>query len=75
MTLKEYVEHLNSLLESNPEAGEYEVITAVDPEGNGYNTVYNGPNIGIFDDGEFIPKDYIDECEREEKEINSVCLN
>jgi len=74
MKLKDYIKKINKLSEEHPEALEYEVITAKDDEGNGYNIVYNDLTIGHFDgerDGEF----WYDEGEEYQEEANAVCLN
>lgn len=43
MKLKAYLAELNKLVESNPEALEFEVVTSIDDEGNGYNIVNYEP--------------------------------
>ena len=75
MKLKEYIETLKILAEENPAALEYELVTSKDDEGNGYNAVYYGPSIGIYEDGEFIPATQAEEWDREASESNSICLN
>ena len=40
MKLKEYVEKLQKMMEENPEICDFEVITAKDEEGNGYDVVF-----------------------------------
>jgi hypothetical protein len=52
-----------------------EIVYSRDDEGNGYQRVYYGPTKGIFEDSEFIPADQLEDYEREENEINSVCIN
>ena len=67
MKLSEYITSLNKLLEENPEAADYLVITSIDDEGNGFNPVHYEPQIGGYN--------------KEENEFsvnltaNSVCLN
>lgn len=75
MKLKEYLENLQKLVQENPEVLDYKVIYAIDDEGNRYQEVEFTPIIGIFEDREFIFKDHIEEWEREESEINSICIN
>lgn len=41
MKLKQYVKHLNELLESNPEYAELSVVYATDGEGNYFHPVNN----------------------------------
>lgn len=53
MKLKAYLAELNKLVESNPEALEFEVVTSIDDEGNGYNIVNYGPGLGALVDGEW----------------------
>ncbi len=74
MKLKEYIEKINKLAEMRPETLEYDVITAKDDEGNGFNIVHNTLTIGHFDgerDGDFI----YDEGDGYEEPDNAVCLN
>ena len=78
MTLKEYVDNLNKILADNPKAAEYEVVTSIDDEGNGYNRINYGPTLGIlFDYNEFSPYDPDDEDNEEfvEDDINAICVN
>ena len=75
MTLREYLEKLKEFGEAFPECLDKDVIYSRDDEGNGYQKVYFGPNKGIFEDGDFIPADQLEDYEREENEINSVCIN
>lgn len=71
MKFKEWIEELNKFLKENPEIENYEVITAVDPEGNGYYEVDYLPTIGQFEEGEFISKEDVEYCETP----NAVCVN
>lgn len=75
MTLKEYLENLNEFIAEHPEALEYEVVTSADDEGNYYNPVHYTPSIGLFEDGEFTQLDNFEECEIDNKDANSVCIN
>lgn len=52
MKLKLYIAELEKLVASNPEILEYEVVYAKDDEGNGYNIVYNTPELGMYDEEE-----------------------
>jgi hypothetical protein len=52
-----------------------DVVYSRDDEGNGYQRVHYGPNKGIFEDRDFIPADQLEDYEREEGEINAVCIN
>ena len=40
MKLKEFVDNLNNLMRERPETAEFDVVTSIDDEGNGYNLVY-----------------------------------
>ena len=67
MKLSEYITSLNKLLEENPEASEYLVITSIDDEGNGFNPVHYEPQIGGYDeDGKEFDVNLT---------ANSVCVN
>ena len=66
MKLKEFMTHLDELLEEFPEAGEFEVIYSKDDKGNGFNTVNYTPVIGVYKDYEFYPE-YMD--------ADAVCIN
>ena len=75
MILREYLEELNEFVQTYPECLDMDVIYSRDDEGNGYQKVHYGPNKGIFEDREFIPADQLEEWDREEDEINAVCIN
>ena len=82
MNLKEYIKNLSKLLEEHPEAAEFEVVTACDDEGNGFNRVYYTPSIGCYDadDKEFqsiasMLEDLADGERDEISESNAVCVN
>lgn len=65
MKLKEYIEKLEELAKKNPEALEFDVITSIDAEGNGYNLVHYSPSLGEYSDCEF----------RQMRVPNAVCVN
>jgi hypothetical protein len=75
MTLREYLDELQEFVETYPECLDMEVVYSRDDEGNGYERVYYGPTKGIFEDREFIPAGQLEEWERNENEINAVCVN
>ena len=66
MTLQEYIDRLGKLVKEHPECLEYQVVTAKDDEGNGFNPVHYSPSMGNFDGEEF----YSDKMP-----TNTVCLN
>jgi hypothetical protein len=68
MKLKEYVDHLNKLVKDNPKALDFEVIAAIDDEGNGYNRVVFHPTLGSWDGDDF-------ETDIQPEEFNSICIN
>lgn len=77
-TLKEYILDLQKLVEENPETADFIVITAKDAEGNGYEPIYYGPTIGLYeDDNNFISEDQYDEYEGLyiDTSSNAVCVN
>ena len=67
MKFQEFVNNLNELLKDRPETANYDVVTSIDDEGNGFNLVHYTPSVGNYDvnDKEFI----------QEKEVNAVCIN
>jgi hypothetical protein len=75
MTLKEYIEGLQEFIKENPNALDLEVVTSKDDEGNGYNRVYYSPTLGQFEDNEFIAYSQFDEWERDDSDVNAVCVN
>jgi hypothetical protein len=74
MKLSEYVKNLNTLLETRPETAEYEVVSAIDDEGNGFNPVVFEPTVGLYDEREWTPEDNF-EVEELAVGPNAVCIN
>jgi hypothetical protein len=66
MKLKDYVEHLTQILETNPDAMNYTVIYASDDEGNTFDHVHYPPCLGNFDGEHF---------NSVSSENNSICIN
>ncbi len=52
-----------------------DVIYSRDDEGNGFQKIYYSPSKGIYEDNEFISSEQLEDYERDENEINSVCIN
>lgn len=75
MTLREYIEQLQNFALSNPETLDMDVIYSRDDEGNGFQEVHYSPSKGIYEDNEFIASDQLEDYERDENEVNSVCIN
>jgi hypothetical protein len=75
MKLRQYLEELKEFAETFPECLDMDVVYSRDDEGNGYQRVHYGPNKGIFEDLDFIPADQLEDYEREEGDINAVCIN
>lgn len=67
MKLKQFTENLNKLMEERPETADFDVVTSIDDEGNGFNLVYYNPQVGHYDSNE---KEFY-----QEKEVNAVCIN
>jgi len=67
MNFKEYVDNLNKIIKANPKAAEFEVVTSIDDEGNGFNPVNFCPSIGHYDERE---RDF-----DENGDANAVCVN
>lgn len=68
MKLKEYLDALNEIVKENPKALEFEVISSIDEEGNGYNEVFYTPSSGTYNEGEFATA-------TNKNEHNSICIN
>lgn len=49
MTLKEYITHLNKIIEAWPEAENFDLIYAKDDEGNDYQGVSYTPSVVWWD--------------------------
>ena len=75
MTLKEYIAGLQQFVRQNPKAVDLRVITSIDDEGNGFNSVVFSPTIGIYDKGTLITCDEYAELDRDPNEENVVCVN
>ena len=75
MKFKEYLDNLKKYAKENPDSLNYDVITSVDDEGNGYNLVHYAPSKGIFEDREFIPEDGLEDYNRDKVDLNSICVN
>lgn len=75
MTLKQFIEKLNKFAEENPDSLGLEVITSKDDEGNGFNPVYYGPSIGVFEDGDFYAEEQLEDWDYNKEDINAVCVN
>lgn len=75
MILKDFIAGLNQLITEHPEALDMDVISSRDDEGNGFNIVYFAPCRGVFQQGDFIVEDQLDEWDMTEDQINAVCIN
>jgi len=72
MTLEEYINNLQECIKENPEAANYEVVYAIDSEGNGYEPVYYLPTLMFRDEyDEYHSDEDIDDSD----EPNVVCIN
>lgn len=71
MKLKDYIKNLNLFVIEHPEALKLDVIFSCDEEGNHFERVSYGPNIGVFGMGEFMPSDTSDK----DAKPNAVCIN
>ena len=67
MKFKEFVKNLNELIEGRPETAEFDVVTSIDNEGNGFNLVHYTPTVGHYNSKD---RDF-----ESEKELNAVCIN
>jgi len=78
MTLEKFIENLKTLAEEHPETLAYEVVTAIDDEGNGFNPVYFTPSLGRYEDNDFNSIENLKEDSEEDSieiELNAVCVN
>lgn len=75
MKLKEFLENLNNLVKEDPKSLDLEVIYSIDDEGNAFRSVYFEPTKGRFDSDEFLSGDQLEERDRDESEINAICIN
>ena len=83
MKFKEFVENCNKLLEEQPEVGDCDTVYARDDEGNGYQSIYFTPTLGIKESDDycfdFIALDNVKEEPEDydytEKDLNAVCIN
>lgn len=66
MKFKEFVKNLNNTLKEHPETAEFDVVTSIDDEGNGFNIVHFEPSIGHYEDNEF---------QTEGNDPNAICVN
>jgi hypothetical protein len=70
MTLKEYLNALNELLEKNPQAGDFLVIHSSDDEGNSFQPVWFSPALMSVDNPD---QSYLEI--NHDGEPNVVCIN
>lgn len=75
MTLRTYLQTLNEFAKENPSALDYIVVTSIDDEGNGYNTIKYQPYLGLYANREFTAKDSLEEQEQKDFVPNAVCVN
>lgn len=77
MKLKEWLDKLNKLVESDPGILEVEVIYAKDEEGNSFEVVQYTPSIGFYDskNQEFSGQESLYDPNEGENLTSVVCLN
>lgn len=75
MTLKEYIEQLQNFAETNPETLDMDVVYSRDDEGNGFQQIHYAPSKGFYEDREFISVEQLEDYNREENDVNAVCVN
>jgi len=72
MKLSEYIIHLNTLVNKNPEILNYDVVYSSDDEGNYFGMVHYPPHIGEYNhDDPFASVQFNPESD----EPNAVCVN
>lgn len=75
MSLREYIEGLNSFAKDNPDALDLIVITSKDAEGNGFSEVYYSPSKGYFDGEDFYTESSFKDHDLVKENTNTVCVN
>lgn len=73
MTLREYIEGINNFAKLHPEALDYIVVYSSDDEGNNYYPVIFEPAKGVYEKGDFVDEDYLEDIKN--KTVNAVCIN
>ena len=68
MKLSEYIVRLNEIAKEHPD---FEVVYAVDEEGNSFCPVFYLPCVGEFKNGEFKTEANLQNKDK----VNAVCLN
>lgn len=72
MTLKSYIEKLQSISELYPKAI---LVYSSDSEGNSFRKVGYEPTTGNFEGRSFIPEGNFKDDGNEDLKINAVCVN
>lgn len=75
MTLQEYINSLNKVIENHPEAAEYVVVYSIDDEGNNFQEVHFTHILGYFDEEDFISHEDDFEEREIEQTFNAICIN
>lgn len=80
MILRDYIKGLRKLVKEHPEAALFEIVYAIDEEGNDFSHVYFGGTLGCFDKNDFTDEESIKELIKDGSEpsdypINAVCIN
>jgi hypothetical protein len=75
MKLKQYLDNLNRLVKETPEILDLELVYSGDEEGNDFHPLNYLPTLGVFRDGEFVSKAYLEDMELTEDDINALCVN
>lgn len=76
MKLKEFIDNLNKLVVDRPETLEFDVVSAVDDEGNAYNLIYFTPTIGYYEQEDAMFESGGAMLEDDEYRVpNAVCVN
>jgi hypothetical protein len=76
MKLNEYISKLTAFVKEHPETENYDVVCAIDDEGNGFNPVIYSPTIGSYQGHQdFIGLDDFEELGLTVNDRNAVCIN
>jgi len=69
MKLRKFLENLNNMVAEDKSLLDFDVVTAIDDEGNGFKPVYYAPSTGKFDGQDF------DSNKEANIKPNAICLN
>lgn len=78
MTLREYIEHLNNIVNQNPRALDFTVVYGKDDGGDEYKPLLYAPTVGLYDSEayyNFITMAIFKDHKIKPEQANAVCVN